>query len=296
MKEQYLDPNSLKEIVLTEDQASKLAAEMKLQLQAGNLLEVDENRIELLIAGLGDRRGLIRRTFVEALGFIGTPSVPALCQALLHHSNVRVRRACAKALKLTNDPSALPVLFEALTNDHDPVVQGSSAGAMAIFGQEAVKHLLQVLIEPRSTAMQCGLASWSLSFIGAEAADALLKAAQSENPAIKAAAIAALGDQIQSLGDEKAKDLVISALHDPDIEVRIEATKLLGKLDSKIWAKPFLKQQLTDQNADVRKNAALSLMQLKSKDSIKELKQIFTTEKNPEVINILNLAITQLSK
>tara|TARA_B100000029_G_scaffold502361_1_gene577492 strand:+ start:40 stop:930 length:891 start_codon:yes stop_codon:yes gene_type:complete len=296
LPEQYLPKVFSKETLLTEAQVSEFAESIKLQLQRGHLLEINADLIELLIVGLGDRRGLIRRTFAEALGFIGKPAVPALRHALLKHSNVTVRRAAAKTLKLTGDPSALPDLFEALSKDQDPVVQGSAAGAMAIFGEKAVQFLLKVLVEPSSTAMQCGLASWSLSFIGAEAADALLEAAQSKQSTIKAAAIAALGDQIQLLGDEKAKHLVINALNDPAIEVRIEATKLLGKVNDQVWVKPHLIKQLSDTNSDVRKSSALSLMQIKAKDSIQDLKKISLREKSEEVITILKLAISQLSK
>ena len=96
-----------------------------------------------------------------------------------------VRRASAKALKLAGDPSVLPDLLQALINDKDPVVQGSAAAAMAIFGEEAVKHLLAILVSPTSTALQSGLATWGLSFIGAEAPNALREAAQSKNPSIK---------------------------------------------------------------------------------------------------------------
>ena len=62
-------------------------------------------------------------------------------------------------------------------NDKDPVVQGSAVGAMAVFVENAVSHLLEVLINPKSSEMQCGLASWGLSFIGAEAPEALREAA-----------------------------------------------------------------------------------------------------------------------
>ena len=281
-------------ISLTEEEASNLAEKIKSQLQMGIIPSKDSYSIELIIAGLGDRRGLIRRTFVEALGKIGNQAVPGLRDALLNHPDVTVRRASAKALKLTGDPSALPDLLQAVINDEDPVVQGSAIGAMAIYGEDAVKHLLKVLADPNNTALQCGLATWALSFIGAEAPNALRAAAQSTNVAIKAAAISALGDQIQALGDEIAKDLVVNALDDPAIEIRAAATSVLGKLNDPIWAQPHLINKLRDKDSCIRKNAALSLMKLNSKDSISELKKTFRVEKDKEVINILKLAISNL--
>ena len=148
------------EITLKKDEASRLAEELKLKLRLGSMLETSQEFIAILITGLNDERGLIRRTFVESLGLIGKPAVPSLRKALLHHPNVTVRRAAAKALRLTADPSALPDLLRALINDEDPVVQGSSVGAMAVFGESALQHLFKVLIDPSSTEMQCGLASW----------------------------------------------------------------------------------------------------------------------------------------
>jgi len=291
------DPKATREArILPEDDASKLSNELKEKLLMGTISEADQDLIELIIAGLGDKRGSIRRTFTEILGAIGHPAVPALRNALLHHSNVTVRRSAAKALKLVGDPSALPDLLKALINDEDPVVQGSSAGAMAIFGEEGVRHLLKVLVNPSSTAMQCGLATWGLSFVGAEAPNALREAAQSENVVIKAAAIAALGEQIQCLGDKIAKDLVIQALDDSAIEVRVEATILLGKLHDLRWVKPLLIEKLFDENADVKMKAALSLMKLKEKEAIDELQKLSLIEKDSRVVDILELAINELRR
>ena len=151
-------------------------------------------------------------------------------------------------------------------------------------------------MNPNSSAMQCGLASWGLSFIGAEAPKALREAAQSENPAIKTAAIAALGEQIQSLGDEDARNIVIKALDDPAFEVRAEATTLIGKLNDPNWAKSLLIKKLTDSNDDVRKNAALSLMKLKATETIDTLQQVSLLEKDTKVTNVFKLVINQLKE
>ena len=285
---------ALEEITLSKEEASNLAEEMKLKLQMSSKPEIGTEFIPLMIAGLGDDRGLIRRTFVEILGVIGSPAVPSLRKALVYHSNVTVRRAAAKALRLTGDPNALPDLLKALMNDKDPVVQGSSVGAMAVFGESAVKHLLKVLSNPRSTEMQCGLASWGLSFIGAEAPNAIREAAQSKNSKIKAAAIAALGEQIQSYEDEIAKDLVLNALDDPNISVRVEATTLLGKLNQAKWTNTFLIRKLTDSSPNVKKRAALSLMKLNASEAIKDLQRVYKVEKDLDVANIFKLAIDQL--
>ncbi|MGB1417389.1 MAG: HEAT repeat domain-containing protein [Synechococcus sp.] len=279
---------------LNEDEASQLAAELKLQLRSGGVPQADSDNIERMVAGLGDPRGLMRLTFAESLGVVGKAAVPSLCRALSDHESVTVRRAAAKTLTLIEDPRALPVLLKALLNDPDPVVQGSAVGAMAAVGAEAIEGLLGVLINPDSTAMQLGLASWGLAFVGARAPEALRKAATSEHAEIRCAAIAALGDQIQALEDDEAKGLVVGALKDVDIDVRAEAATLLGKLHNPDWAAPLLEPLLNDQAGQVRKNAALSLMKLRATQSIAALSTQAEQESEAAVKTVIELAISQL--
>ena len=281
---------------LNEDEATQLAEELKLQIRNGEIPADDSDTIERMVAGLGDPRGLMRLTFAESLGVVGKAAVPSLCRALSEHDSVTVRRAAAKTLTLIEDPRALPVLLKALLNDSDPVVQGSAVGAMAAVGAEAIDGLLEVLINPASTAMQLGLASWGLAFVGARAPEALRKAATSEHAEIRCAAIAALGDQIQSLDDTEAKSLVEQGLIDTDRDVRAEAATLLGKLHNPEWAAPLLEPMLADPEVQVRKNAALSLMKLQAKTSISALEERLRQEDQTDVQAIFNLAINQLNQ
>jgi len=281
---------------LNEDEASELAKELKQQLRNGEVPAADGESIERMVAGLGDPRGLMRLTFAESLGVVGKAAVPSLCRALAEHESVTVRRAAAKTLTLIEDPRALPVLQRALLQDPDPVVQGSAVGAMAAVGEEAIDGMLEILINPSSTAMQLGLASWGLAFVGARAPEALRKAATSEHAEIRCAAIAALGDQIQALGDDAARELVENALTDAETDVRAEAATLLGKLHSPDWAVPRLEPLLSDPQGQVRKNAALSLMKLQAAGSIASLSQQLEREQQADVKAVLQLAINQLNQ
>ncbi|WP_315855558.1 HEAT repeat domain-containing protein [Synechococcus sp. RedBA-s] len=236
----------------------------------------------------------MRLTFAESLGAIGTAAVPALCHALRTHENVTVRRAAAKTLTLIADPGALPVLVEALLNDGDPVVQGSAVGAMAATGECAVEALIAVLSSSESSSMHLGLASWGLAFVGAQAPAALRRAARSSHTEVRIAAIAALGEQIQSLDDQEARELVIEALGDSAELVRAEAVILLGKLHEPTWATPLLTPLLGDNSAQVRKNTALSLMKLGAIDALPDLESAAGSEASPEVKPILILSIQQL--
>ena len=109
-------------IQLSEEEAEQLAEELKQQLRQGERLAGDTQAIERMVAGLGDRRGLLRLTFAESLGTVGGAAVPALCTAMCDHENVTVRRAAAKTLTLISDQRALPFLLKALLNYSDPVV------------------------------------------------------------------------------------------------------------------------------------------------------------------------------
>lgn len=280
---------------LSPEEAAALALELRQQLQAGVIPSADADAIERMVAGLGDARGLMRLTFAESLGAVGACAVPALCAALRHNPSVTVRRAAAKTLTLIADPCALPDLQEALLNDPDPVVQGSAVGAMAAVGAAALDALLAVLVLPGATAMQQGLASWGLAFIGSRAPEALRAAASSPNAAIRTAAVAALGDQIQTLGDDQARQLVLSALADPCPDVRCEAATLLGKLNEPDWAAPRLLPLLQDDEAEVRRNAALSLMKLRVSEAVEPLAIRLDQEPDPGVRAVLELVLTQLT-
>ena len=247
-----------------------------------------------MVAGLGDPRGMTRLTFAESLGAVGTAAVPALCEALRPKHSVTVRRAAAKTLTLIGDPVALPDLLGALLNDPDPVVQGSAVGAMAATGECAVEALLGVLSDSNSSAMHMGLASWGLAFVGAQAPEALRSAARSSKSEVRTAAIAALGEQIQAIDDQEARQLVIEALADPEELVRAEAATLLGKLHEPIWASPLLQPLLADPSDQVRKNTALSLMKVRAIDAIPALEEAIAMEWKQNVKPVLNVALQQL--
>ncbi len=289
-------PDPQQELRLSEKEAEQLAAELKEQIQSGQISNANSEQISLMIAGLQDSRGLIRRTFTEGLGKVGKATLPYLKHVLLDHSNVTARRAAAKALRLVGEPNALPALLKALSEDSDEVVQGSAAGAIASFGESGFECFIAILINPQSTAMQCGLAKWGLSFIGAEAPEALLKAAKSQYPEIRAAAIAALSEQANSFGDQNAKQILINALNDSSIEVRAEATAQISQIDEPGLALDLLVKKLSDSSSLVRKSAALSLIKISEPKAIEYLIERELKEKDKDVLNILKLARVQLTK
>ena len=256
----------------------------------------NKKNIKLLIKGLCDTNGLVRRSYAEELGKIGRATLPELINTLENSKNVIQRRAAAKTLKLVKDPSALPHLIKALTNDSDSVVQCSAAGAIAIFGEAAVKHLIIVLESKEHTEMQHGLASWCLAFAGVNAPHAIKKAASSKNTKVKSAAIAALEDYIRESQDQEAIELVEAAFNHSDENVQIEAIKLVGKLNKIESLIPILISKLSNKSPEIRRATLLSLMQLNIKESLKQIKGLLEVEKDTNVKKIIKLAIKNIDK
>ena len=282
------------EIQLSEEEALDLATHLKEKLRAGLPIESDPDSIAIMIAGLGDPRGLLRRSFSDSLGSVGQAAVPALCQAMRQSSQVTVRRAAAKTLTLIRDPASLPDLLSTFLSDTDSVVQGSTMGAMASMGEESIDAILSIIAAPDSTEMQIGLANWALTLIGDRAPQVLRQAATSENANVRKASISALGSQIQALETEEDKELLLNALSDPFAEIRAEAVTLLGKFDDAKIATPLLIPKLSDSDSWVRKNSALSLMKLREISSIDALQSRATEENDENVLSVLKLAINQL--
>lgn len=255
----------------------------------------NQNDIKWLIKGLSDKNGLVRRSHAEALAQIGKAALPELIKALLNSKNVIQRRAAAKTLKLVEDPTALPYLIKALTTDSDAVVQFSAAGAIAIFGEAAVNHLIIVLENQEYTEMQYGLATWCLEFIGAKAPNAIKKAAKSKNTNVKSAAISALEEHIRQSQDQEAIQLVENAINSSAENVQIEAIKLVGKLYRIESLIPALILKLKNKNPNIRKASVLSLMQLNINEAVHPLKDLLQIEKDTNVRAIIKLAITKIN-
>lgn len=286
--------DALKNQLDPKDKEEKSLDEIKHQIQSGKELQATQYNIKLLVHGLGDQNGLIRRSFAEKLGIIGKAALPELINALLKSKNVIQRRAAAKTLKLVGEPKSLPSLIKALINDEDQIVQCSAAGAIAIFGEAAVNHLIIILENPLCSEMQYGLASWCLAFIGAEAPNALKKAAASKNSNVRSAAISALEEQIRTSQDLEALALLNNALNDTSENVQIEAIKLVGKLNKIESLIPILIYKLKSLSPEIRKNSVISLMILNTKEALTPLKDLIKREKEEPVKKIIALAIKKI--
>ena len=295
MLQDFTDISSISESQLTEEEALQLADELSGKLSEGEIPKSDAESLKRMVAGLGDARGALRLTFAKSLGAVGDEALPILCKALRQHQNVIVRRASAKTLNLIGNKDALPYLLEAFLKDDDPVVLGSSAGAMATIGPDAMDSLLGILKNPDCTPFQVGLINLALSFIGAKAPEALLEAADSDVAEVRVAAISALGDQIQKGDNLRAQNRVFQALEDVSADVRAEAVTLIGKSCDAEDVETLLLKKLSDEDTQVRKNTALSLMKLDAIGSIQQLKIAEHKEDDPDVKAVIRVAINILS-
>ena len=295
MLQDFTDISSISESQLTEEEALQLADELSAKLSEGEIPRSDAESLKRMVAGLGDARGALRLTFAKSLGAVGDEALPMLCKALRQHQNVIVRRASAKTLNLIGNKDALPYLLEAFLEDDDPVVLGSSAGAMATIGPDAMDSLLGILKNPDCTPFQVGLINLALSFIGSKAPEALLEAADSDVAEVRVAAISALGDQIQKSDNLRAQNRVFQALEDVSADVRAEAVTLIGKSCDAEDVETLLLKKLSDEDTQVRKNTALSLMKLDALGAIEQLKMAEQKEDDPDVKPVLKVAINILS-
>ena len=295
MLQDFTDISSISESQLTEEEALQLADELSGKLSEGEIPKSDAESLKRMVAGLGDARGALRLTFAKSLGAVGDEALPILCKALRQHQNVIVRRASAKTLNLIGNKDALPYLLEAFLEDDDPVVLGSSAGARAPIGPDAMDSLLGILKNPDCTPFQVGLINLALSFIGSKAPEALLEAADSDVAEVRVAAISALGDQIQKSDNLRAQNRVFQALEDVSADVRAEAVTLIGKSCDAEDVETLLLKKLSDEDTQVRKNTALSLMKLDALGAIEQLKMAEQKEDDPDVKAVLKVAINILS-
>ena len=289
-------PNTVNNSERSHQEADELLAKVNHQLAEGTFDHSDLQLIEQMVEFLGDTRGLVRLGYAEALGVVGKPAVDILIDALLHHSNVVVRRAAGKTLTLIEDPKAVPPLIQALLQDEDTVVQASAIGALARTGEASVEPLLEVLASSDSSESNKGHAAWALAFIGAKAKDRLYTAYQSDSPEVRAAVVGAIAKIVEeNRHDTQALDILVESLNDTAANVRSEAAAVLGNLKYQP-AIPTLIALLEHSEAETRKSAALCLMKLGDRDSINSLQTALAKETEPRVKQAIALATSLLEK
>ena len=189
-----------------------------------------ETALPILIAAADDREEYIRMEIMMSLGLLGKADqrVVAALRRALADSAMQVRRQAALALA-----------------EH------------AQIGETAIPELLTALRD--SSGEVSGSAAHALGKMGEPAMEALLKAADDPNAAVRRLAIVALGSghvSRYSTTDENAKrmaDMVHRKLDDPDAAVRAEAAvrvSLFGSLEAKVAAIRILVPNSKEESLD----------------------------------------------
>jgi bilin biosynthesis protein len=280
---------------LSETETDALLEKINQRIALKNFDVHDHQLIQQMVECMGDRRGMVRLGFAEALGAVGKPATPFLLEALSCHTNPVVRRAAAKTLTLIADPDAIPTLIAAILNDEDTVVKGSAVGALAQIGAASVPPLLDLLASSESTETMKGHAAWALAFIGSKAVEQLYQCADSDSAEVRSAIVGAIAKVAEEQPEEQALKLLVDSLQDSASSVRSEAASALGNLAYQP-AIPNLLDLLQHSEGESRKAAALALMKIGDTSAIEPLQAVLERESEAAVQRAIALAISQLEK
>lgn len=179
-----------------------------------------------LAAALDDSQLEVRQAAATRLaqvvqGFEQAGDLPAL-QAALAHANPQVRGQAATAFSRLGGDAALESLLPALQDD-DPYVRQAVVSALGELGEPALEALGELFIEDPGLRTFAGEA---LGKLGLLAVPRLEEALQSSDPALRLAAIDALGQA----GDETTLPLLLPLLSEPDPELHLAVTQALLSL------------------------------------------------------------------
>ena len=282
---------------LSQEENDALLATVMEQVESDSFDASDRQALQQLVESLGDSRGLVRMGFAETLGKIGKPATPLLTDAISSHPDPVVRRAAAKTMTLIGDQRALPTLLRALLRDEDTVVRCSAVGAMAVMGEDAVPALFGVLYTDEYPESAKGLAAWAIAFIGPQAKQLVFREYDeaTNSPAVRTAVIGVVSKVLQDEDDERAYQLLLEALDDPDASVRCEAAAAAGAI-AYAPAIPKCVGLLAREDSETRKAGALALMKIGDRAAIEDLAAALERESDGGVKSVLALAISQLEK
>lgn len=281
--------------------------------------------IREMVVHLADSRGLARLALVDTFGRIGSVAIPALVEALRSSPNPVVRRSCGKALAKIGDPVATDSLLHTLVYDEDIVTRSSAAGALARMGRTAVPPLLKLISDPSVSMTAKGHAAWAIAFMQGDATEELLSQLENDNKDVRLAIVNALGavaigdalpamsggstdewfdgDDIDTSNKRRLQSLrqqsitaIRKALDDTSPEVRAEAATALANAAC-VQDAPRIAQLLNDDDSEVRRCAALSLMKLGDTSFINILRSKAENESEPDDFrNVARLAAVTLER
>jgi HEAT repeat protein len=191
-------------------------------------------------AALVDRRWWVRAEAVRALGLVRDPASVDVLLAALNEPHEDVRAAAVDALGRIGDSRCAPALLAQL-HDESRHQRARLIEAIRCLGPSIMPVLLE---HARALASNTTMMVDIVGIVGGTAAiDSLLEWTESPEPALRAAALRALG----SIGlDDRGFFYALRHLDDADSEVRGMAARALGRIGRQ-EAVPYLAQHLDDE-------------------------------------------------
>lgn len=209
------------------------------------LAAIGPEAVPFLIAALDERPTALETALLRLNRRIGFPRIEVSSTPQL-----RVRAAEQLARLAPHDPSAVPALVRAFTDDHSTVVSEAQRSLRRIGAQRAVPKLLHALSKRDARTRRC--AAEVLRDFGSKASDAtpeLLELLTDRSEGVRVEAAHALA----TVGGRAAVPRLTRALGDKSPSVRAAAANALATLGPEAAsACGELHQRLKDKHSDVR--------------------------------------------
>jgi HEAT repeat protein len=213
--------------------------------------------LELLLRGVGGRRPWRRALAVRTLGFLGEEQAVPVVLDHLSDGNRYVRDAAVRALGRIGDRRALlpleltfldpnrnvssgfvyealvafgedaaPVFRQGLVSHDQAIRVASCFGITAALAPEPARTLLATMLDDRAASVRSAALSALGRIGGTQVPPVLARLTRDEQRSVRRAAATSLG----AYDDERALELLLGVLHDPDRDTVIRAGESLLRL------------------------------------------------------------------
>jgi HEAT repeat protein len=217
----------------------------------------------------------------RAWGVRGWPTIFVIDdQGIIRHKNIRGEKLDGTLDELLE--RAIVTLVKNVQSD-DPQVRGLAAFRMGKYQAPDAKKTLAELLADETPSVRWRAAT-GLTLLGEPAKPllALLKeAVQDEIAEVRVGSLTGLRQTgPRQAGDKELATVVIKALEDQEVAVRLAAIETLGAFQNPLAA-PALARITKDQDPEVGKAAALALASLGAQESAKLLKELAEDPQHP---------------
>ncbi|MCX7966634.1 MAG: HEAT repeat domain-containing protein [Syntrophorhabdaceae bacterium] len=199
------------------------------------------------------------RTVVIALGKIHHPDALNLLISTTHSNNRLIRKETVRALGLRGGIETINILkWIANTEEIDDVAEEAIESLASIGSRDAIMALIELM----SHKTRRSLCVSKLSQLMGRYIEWIAEGLNSPNPHVRTSII----DILARMKHPDATEVIIKALDDPDIDVRLTAINALGYLGSRYGEKKLSRIAVYDNNEVVRDAAKKVLMKVKGSE------------------------------